>query len=201
MILRALSIDLKTTDLPRGKPITDPAYPRMIQIGGVKFTGDGNVFGLIGDRVRQEGVRTSRGAEAVHGLSDRATGSTGLPERVALAWITNSLRVCTHVVGWGLGFDLDVVRSALIRHEVDPASLIRPGLIQVDLMQICTPIVNKQDEEGRQVWPSLSEGYEHIMSRPLEGPHDGLRDAQACRDIFLVLMERRLLPDVEREAA
>lgn len=199
MILRALAISLETTDLPRGRPIEEPAYPRMIQIGGVQFTGDGNVFGLIYNRVRQEDARTSRGAEKVHGLSDRITGSTGIKEAVAIGWVVSSLQVCTHVVGWGLGFDLDVIRSGLLRHGKSP-DLIRPRLVKIDLMQICTPIVNKQDEDGRQVWPTLSEGYEHIMGKSLEGARDGLRDAQACRDIFMALLERGLLPDVEMEA-
>ncbi|WP_420411648.1 exonuclease domain-containing protein [Roseibium sp.] len=202
--MRILSaIDLETTGLPRDMPLEDPAYPRMIQIGGVTWTSDNRTHGRIVNYVRQEGKRTSKTAEKIHGISDRLAGSQGIPEPVALAWITNSLRNSTDVVGWSLGFDLDIVRSALIRYGRNPDEIIRPGIQKHDLQDIMTPMVGKTQEDGSQCWPSLSEGYEYLFGKPLYQDkefHDAGRDAEACRDIFMELWRNGHLHDMEAAA-
>jgi DNA polymerase-3 subunit alpha len=201
MIPRLFALDLETTGLPNGRALDDPAFPRMIQIGGVQWDRGDEPFAHVRAYVRQEDARVSKGAERVHGISDRIAASKGMPERLAVAWITNAVRAATHVIGWNLSFNLDVVRSALIRHGQDPETIIRPGVVRVDLMQIMTPIVGKQDDEGRQVWPSLSDGYRALFGSEIAGQHDAYRDAMACREIFERLCERDFVPDMRKEVA
>ena len=196
-----VAIDLETTALPNGRGLDDPAYPRMIQIGGVQWERGGEIFGRIQAYVRQPDARTSKAAEKVHGISDRVSGSRGMPERLALSWVTNAIRASTHVVGWNLSFDLDVIRSALLRSGENPSSLIRPGIVKIDLMEIMTPIVGKQDDEGRQTWPSLADGFRFLCGSELEGQHDAYGDAIACRSVCERLLERDFIPDMQREVA
>lgn len=197
------AIDLETTGLPRDMPLDDPAYPRMVQIGGVTWTSDNRTHGRIVNYVQQEGKRTSKAAEKVHGISDFLSNHRGIPERVAVSWITNSLHVSTDVVGWSLNFDLNIVRSALIRYGRDPNEIIRPGIQRHDLQEIMTPMVGKTQEDGSQRWPKLTEGYEYLFGKPLyhDGEHhDASRDAEACREIFMELWRNGHLHDMEAAA-
>jgi hypothetical protein len=204
MTPRLVAIHLATTGLPKGMQVDDPAYPRMLRIGGVQWMRGEEPIGRIQEFVRQDDARTSRGAERVHGISDRLAGQMGMDERHALSWITHALRQSTHIVGWNLSFWLDVVRSGLIRHRQDPAALIRPGVIKIDLGEIMAPIVGRQDEEGRIVRPTLDEGYSLLVGQEIQGRQDCYHDALACREIFERLCERDFVPDMaggERKVA
>lgn len=198
------SFDLETTGLPRDMALDDPQYPRMIQVGGVTWTSDDITHGRILNYVIQDDKRTSRGAEKVHGISDHLSRSKGIPEQVALGWITNSLRVSTDIVGWSLTFDLNIVRSALIRYGKDPNEVILPGKRVHDLQDLMTPLVGKTFDDGGQRWPTLSEGYEHLFGQPLYAkgtPHDAGRDSEACREIFMELWRQGHIEKMERLAA
>ncbi|WP_395175097.1 exonuclease domain-containing protein [Roseibium alexandrii] len=196
--------DLETTGLPRDMQIDDPNYPRMVQLGGVTWSSDGKVHGRIQNYVRQEDKRTSKAAEKIHGITDRISGTRGIPEAVAIGWITNSLRYSTDVVGWSLDFDLSIVQAALIRFGKNPNEIIRPGIQRHDLKEIMTPMVGKTNEDGSQRWPTLGEGYEWTFGKPLyeDGAlHDAVRDSEACREIFMELWTRGVLHDLERLVA
>lgn len=198
------AIDLETTGLPRDMSIADPNYPRMIQVGAVTWTDDNVTHGRILNYVRQEDKSTSISAERIHGISDWLSSSKGITEQVAIGWITNSLKYSSDVVGWNLQFDLDIVRAALIRYGKSPQDIISNHLSAHDLQDIMTPIVDKRFEDGGQRWPSLSEGYEFLFGKPLyeeDGKHDASRDSDACREIFMELLNRGLIDEQERKAA
>lgn len=197
------AIDLETTGLPRDMPLDDPNYPRMIQIGGVTWTSDGVVHGRIQNYVMQRDKRTSRGAEKVHGISDYLSNSHGIKEAVAVSWVISTMNVSDHVVGWAMNFDLGIVKAALIRHGKNPGDVLPPGIRCHDLQEIMMPLVNKTFDDGSLRLPSLADGYEHLFGKPIyaEGEtHDALRDAEACREIFMRLWEMDML-DLERKAA
>lgn len=201
MTPRLVAFDLETTGLPNGRALDDPSFPRMVQIGGVQWDRDMEPYGHIRAYVRQDDARTSKAAERVHGISDRTSSSKGQSEQWAVSWVTHAIRQATHVVGWNLSFDLDVVRSALIRMGKSPDTIIRPGVIKIDLMHMMTPIVGKQGEDGQQLWPSLADGYRFLFGSELEGGHDAYRDALACKAIFERLLERDFIEGMTREAA
>lgn len=197
------AIDLETTGLPRGMELNDPNYPRMIQIGGVTWTSDDVSHGRIQNYVMQRDKRTSRGAEKIHGISDHLSNSRGIKEAVALSWILSTVNISDDLVGWSLNFDLGIIKAALIRHERDPDQVLRPGIRTHDLQEIMMPMVNKTFDDGSLCLPSMNDGYQHLFGKPLyeEGQkHDALRDAEACREIFMKLWEMDLL-DIERKAA
>ena len=113
MIYTALS--LATTGLNQPASLTDPAYPQMVAVSALQWDGNG-VCGSYFGYVRPENAVISAAAEKAHGITNRLAQSRGLPERFALSWITNTLRASSHVIGWQLASDVDVIRSALIRH-------------------------------------------------------------------------------------
>lgn len=190
------AMDLATTGLPGDRTIEDPDYPRMVQLSGVLFTVDGCVHGRAQDYIQQD-KRTSKSAENAHGITDTKSRTLGIPEPIAVAWFTNRLKASDIVTGWALPFDLDIIRAALIRMKKNPVELIRPGLIKVDLQELMTPIMGKQAEDGSQMWPKLSESYEHLFSKPVSSAGT---NADACREIFMELHKRGMIEGMEQAA-
>lgn len=191
-----LAINIAATGLTRPSALDDPSYPRPVALAGLQWDQNG-VSGEYFGYIRQPDVSVSASAEKSHGVSDRIAKSRGLPERTALSWLTNTMRTSTHIIGWDLDFDLDVIRAALVRNGGDPASLIRPGLIKIGLQGICAPIVGKQDDAGAQVPPTMAEACTAIApdGETLLGSM-GARP-NALRAIFDALCAKDLIPDLE----
>jgi len=197
MILSDLLIlDTETTGLPKGREISAPDYPRLKQVGLIQFDHTGRIYGQQSHLVRVD-MPTSRGAERVHGISDIEAGRRGITELLTLMLIYEALNIAQAVIGWGVEFDLDVIRATALRLNRNPDLVIRPGVRVIDLKQIMTPILNKQDEDGKQVWPSLSEGYQHLFQEDLTGAHDAHQDAMAVYRIFQNLWDDGLIADLE----
>lgn len=191
-----LAFCLATTGLSRREALDDPAFPRPVALGGVHWD-DAGVFGQYQSYIRQEGVSVSASASHWHGVADRTAKSRGLNERTAIAWLTNSLKTTTHVIGWDLDFDLDVIRAALIRHGQDPAALIRPQLTQTSLAQVCTTIMGIQNENGEAVTPSILNALDALVPRNGITSDDPHSMAMACRALYVALCNADLIADQE----
>ncbi|MBO6858333.1 hypothetical protein [Roseibium sp.] len=194
-----LALCLASTGIQRPAALDDPQYPRPVAMGAVQFD-DAGIFAEYRSYIRQEDKSISASAEKLHGIGDRIARSRGLPERVALPWLTNSLKTSTHVIGWDLDFDLDVIRSALIRHKANPATLIRPQLTMTSLAPICATIVGRQDDNGEAVTPTIQEACSVIAPEAETLPDDLLSRAKACRALFLQLCGNGLLSDMGEAA-
>ncbi len=197
-----LALDAETTDLIKpGQTIEAEDFPRLKQIGMVQFDDQGNVFGREEKLVASEAY-SKRGAERVHGITDRQAGRRGIPEIRALVTIYEALAASQVLTGWNIKFDLDVIRATCHRLKRDHTKLIRAGLRVVDLQEIMIPVVDARFEDGGQKFPSLEQGYEFLFGQPIAGHHNAYRDAKACMEIFLEVARRGLVPDLElKEAA
>lgn len=197
-----LALDAETTDLIKpGQTIEAEDFPRLKQIGLVQFDDLGQIYGREEKLVASDAY-SKRGAERVHGITDRQAGRRGIPELRALVTVYECLEAAQIVVGWNIKFDMDVLRATALRLGRDHHKLIRSGLRVVDLQEIMTPVVDARFEDGGQKWPSLDEGYRFLFGREIAGHHNAYRDAKACMEIFLELARRGVIADLKlREVA
>jgi|GEM_PF-3037820 len=196
-----LSFDTETTDLIKpGQTIEAEDFPRLKQIGMVQFDDLGEVYGREEKLVASEAY-SKRGAERVHGISDREAGRRGIPELRALVTVYECLEAAQIVVGWNIKFDIDVLRATCLRLGRDHHKLIRPGLRVIDLQEIMTPIVDARFEDGGQKWPSLEDGYQHLFGRSIADHHNAYQDAKACMEIFMELARRGAISDIKLKDA
>ena len=196
-----ISLDCETTDLIRpGMSIDNEDFPKLKQVGWVQFDDTGEIYGRTDHLVRSDAY-SKRGAEKVHGISDRHAGRRGVPEIRALVMLHECLEVAQVVVGWNLNFDLDVLRATVFRLGRDPDKLIRAGVRKIDLQEVMTPIVDKRFDDGGQKWPSLEEGYEFLFGKPIKQHHNAYFDALACREIFLELARTNRIADLQMKEA
>ena len=194
-----LAFTLAATGVSRPQSLEDSQYPCPVALGAVQWDQNG-IFSRFESYIRQDQRSVSATAEKQHGINSRTANSRGIPERTALSWLTNSLKTSTMVVGWNLHFDLDVVRASLIRHKANPATLIRPQLITVNLMQICATVVGNQDDTGAYTAPSLTEALQVMVPDAPINTATLFGQAEACMVLFKAVNAKGLLSDMEQAA-
>ena len=194
-----LALCLANTGVNRMASLKDPQFPRPVAMSFCQWDSAG-VFAEYRNYIRQEDRSMSASAEKFYGVGDRIARSRGIDERVALSCLTHNLRTAQHVVGFDLDFDLDVIRSALIRHGGKPEKLIRPQLTLTALAPICATIVGKQDDNGEAVTPSIAEACALIAPEAVPEHGNPHSHAHACRLLFEALCAVGMISDQEMAA-
>jgi DNA polymerase III subunit epsilon len=161
------AIDLETTGL-------DADVDRIVEVGLVKFTGDGTVLDEFSTLVNSPG--SSREARDVHRIDDEdLVGapdiSQVLPE--VLAFISGTV-----LVAHNLEFEERFLAAAARRARI-PLS---------DGIALCTLRTCRRQLDGRAF--SLTAMYKTATGEWAENRHTALGDARAIRDVFLWLLRQ-----------
>lgn len=192
-----LALGVKTSGLPApGMTVEHPQYPWPVEIGAILFDFSGTNHAVLGTRIRADGRAVAKGAEAVHGISAREAGRTGVPEIVALSMVCHFAGQARYLTGYNVTFDVDVLHASIIRLGQDPKRLIRPGLQVVDLMRPSASFCKLAGEaqDGAYRWPRLQDALTVIRhERPRQGRHEALKDAGSAKRLFLSLHHRKAL--------
>jgi DNA polymerase III epsilon subunit family exonuclease len=165
------AIDLETTGL-------DADIDRIVEVGLVKFTGDGTVLDEFSTLVNSPG--SSREARDVHHIDDKdLVGapdiSQVLPE--VLAFISGTV-----LVAHNLDFEEKFLAVAARRATI-PFS---------DGVALCTLRTCRRQLDGRAF--SLTAMYKTATGEWAENNHSALGDARAVREVLLWLLRKCPLP-------
>lgn len=157
-----VALDLETTGL-------DPARDRVIEVGAVKFTGDGEVLDEFATLI--SGGRTSAEAQRVHGIDDRERGDAPAPKDVwveLMDFIAGAILVA-HNLEFEQGFITAEARRQRVRLP--------------DLPSVCTLIDARRHFDGRAF--SLKSLHRHASGTWRDDTHQALGDARAIMDVLL----------------
>ena len=167
--LHAAAIDTETTGL-------DTAKDRIVQIGAVSLSGDGEIEAAPLDLLVDPGIPIPQASSNIHGITDAMVH--GAPDFAEAAGHLKDYLAGRIVIGHSIGFDLAVLdhesrRAGLTWHK--PRSLcvrllagaLRPGLPDLSLDAIAT-------------WLGIA----------ITGRHSALGDAQAAAEIFVALVPK-----------
>lgn len=189
-----LSLDLETSNLPpKGIEIGSDQYPWPVQAGCVLFELSGHDRAVFGSRIRSDNRTIHPAATAIHGITTREAGRSGIPEKTALSLICNLAAEASTLIGFNVAFDRDILVSSIIRLGQDPKKLVRPGLQVLDLMQPSTAFCKLPSERdtGEYRYPKLDEAMCMLRrERPRHGYHNALNDALRAKRLFLSLHHR-----------
>jgi DNA polymerase-3 subunit epsilon len=180
-----LGFDVETTGLvPRGLSVTDPSYPRIVELALVLLDPDWVERQLVHLIVKPDGYEIPLAASRVHGVTTELAERIGVPIKVALATFTNLRRVASVLVGHNLEFDLGLVKSELYRARVDTKLADGPSACTKELG---TPVANLPPTErmiaagfDKPKPPTLTELHLHLFEETFEGAHGALADVRAC---------------------
>lgn len=192
-----LILDIEGSGLPNPLlPPEDPTQPWPIAIAADLCDDNGRSISHMNIRIRADGRKVDAGATEVHGITSREADKTGVNEVVALALLLNLASDAEKIIGFGLGYDRGVILGSVIRHNRDPRKWQRPGLQFVDLIPAAAAACRFETEHDSNAyrWPKLVEAHDKLIGVNTRlRPHDAWADCGRAKEVYLYLMDHRLL--------
>ena len=200
----ALIFDTETTSKADFKlPSYHPTQPHLVQLGMILVdTSNWITKAQLSMLVKlREGITIDKGAESTHGISSEQCNRFGVHPDTAAGIFCDLYQQSDILVAHNLQFDSIVMEAALHRSCSTRKNKLSKLMDENDDKQrICTmhestELVKLPGKHGNNYkWPSLSETYSFITSgEELEGGHDALVDANACKSIFRYLVENDIV--------
>jgi DNA polymerase III epsilon subunit-like protein len=181
-----LFFDTETTGLWNFKaPISDPAQPRLVELGMILDDEERNIVSQISLFVKPEGFIIPGEASGIHGVTQARADKYGVPARTAIALFTNLSKLTDTIVAHNLEYDKKILGRELFLFN---ASF--PEKRELCTMQVSTSICRIPGKMKGYKWPKLDEAYRIIVSPDgFEGAHTALADVMACRAVYYKLLD------------
>ena len=153
--------------------------PHIVQIAAVKYRNDKEVDSLVLIIRLPDGVHSTEGAVAVHGITDEYVAQNGIPFDAAWEKFQSFVSDDVTMVAHNNKFDERVLRANLKRFKHGDE------FFKTKTMQ-CTLKLRRQKQfcDGK-----LSQIYEEFFNTPLEDAHDALVDSRAVGVIYPILRD------------
>ncbi|HYW35702.1 MAG TPA: 3'-5' exonuclease [Balneolaceae bacterium] len=184
-----LVFDVETTGLPNDwkAPISKSSnWPRIVQIGWHAYDKQENLLESKSYIIKPDGFRIPRSSKKIHGISTRYAKANGSDIEAILRRFTKVIKSSKYVIAHNLNFDEKVVRSELLRAEIDDYF---DGKTLICTQKVGTNVCKLPGKYGYK-WPKLGELYDHLFEDNFNESHDALNDAKAAADCFFELKRR-----------
>jgi DNA polymerase III epsilon subunit-like protein len=191
--MQYIAFDFETSGLPKGrKPVTRETLSqydtcRAVSLSAARFSSKGRLIDTFDAMVLPTDFSISPGSVAIHGITEDMAKSKGLPFlQVFTDFMTFIGPRTKTIVAHNAKFDVSVLRSEMLRHDVD-LSLID------ELNFRCTLELYRE----RFLKPiRLGVLYEEIFGEQFENAHNSLADCIACGRVYPYVIghERTLKP-------
>ena len=191
--MQYIAFDFETSGLPKGrKPVTRETLGqydtcRAVSLSAARFSSRGRLVDTFDAMILPTDFEISPGSVAIHGITEEMAKSRGRPFVQVFADLMTFIGPRTKtMVAHNAKFDVSVLRSEMLRHEID-LSLIE------DLNFRCTLELYRE----RFLKPiKLGVLYEDIFGEQFEDAHNSLADCIACGRVYPYVIghERTLKP-------
>jgi DNA polymerase III epsilon subunit-like protein len=191
--MQYIAFDFETSGLPKGrKPVTRETLGqydtcRAVSLSAARFSSKGRLIDTFDAMVLPTDFSISHGSVAIHGITEDMAKSKGRPFIQVFADFMTFIGPRTKtIVAHNAKFDVSVLRSEMIRHDID-LSLID------ELNFRCTLELYRE----RFLKPiRLGVLYEELFGEQFENAHNSLADCIACGRVYPYVIghERTLKP-------
>ncbi len=194
-----LVIDTETQDLPDFKKrASDPTQPHGLQFAAAILNPD--TFEIEAEQdllVRPDGWEISQGAFDRHGISHQYATENGFSEAAVAEVAVELIWKASLIVGHNITFDKFMMRIAARRFgfltdEQDAAWKALPTFCTMNATTNVCKLPGGRG--GAYKWPKLSEAYETIFKRKMDGAHNALSDVRGTVEILRWLNSQGLVP-------
>lgn len=196
-----LTYDTETTGFSaRGKPLSHPLQPRIVQLGAILDDGKGQEMMRIDviichPDIPPEVSESWKKASEIHGISEEVANLVGIGQRNALNVFLDMVEVAEVIVGHNvIGYDNDIVRGSVRRAFDDETLDPFAGKKIFDTMQAGTPLCRLPSRQGGFKKPTLTELHKFLFNEGFDGAHTAISDVLASRRSFYRMQ------DIVREA-
>lgn len=195
-----LFIDTETTGLPLNNnlPYTDlKNWPYLVQVALI--IEDDN-YGILAKRniiLKPDGYTIPESATKIHGISNEIAVKNGEDRDKVISFLDLALYKSDIIIGHNVSFDLNVIKSEIIRIKgIENALFKKKKHIVIDTMKmgwnICK-IPNLSFHTRLSLpnkYPKLDELYYKLFNKHFNNQHDAMADVQAAYDCYYELKRK-----------
>ena len=195
-----LFIDTETTGLPLNNnlPYTDlKNWPYLVQVALI--IEDDN-YGILAKRniiLKPNGYTIPESATKIHGISNERAVKNGEDRDKVISFLDLALYKSDIIIGHNVSFDLNVIKSEIIRTQgIENALFKKKKHIVIDTMKmgrnICK-IPNLSFHTRLSLpnkYPKLDELYYKLFNKHFNNQHDAMADVQAAYDCYYELKRK-----------
>lgn len=195
-----LFIDTETTGLPLNNnlPYTDlKNWPYLVQVALI--IEDDN-YGILAKRniiLKPNGYTIPESATKIHGISNERAVKNGEDRDKVISFLDLALYKSDIIIGHNVSFDLNVIKSEIIRTKgIENALFKKKKHIVIDTMKmgrnICK-IPNLSFHTRLSLpnkYPKLDELYYKLFNKHFNNQHDAMADVQAAYDFYYELKRK-----------
>lgn len=195
-----LFIDTETTGLPLNNnlPYTDlKNWPYLVQVALI--IEDDN-YGILAKRniiLKPNGYTIPESATKIHGISNERAVKNGEDRDKVISFLDLALYKSDIIIGHNVSFDLNVIKSEIIRIKgIENALFKKKKHIVIDTMKmgrnICK-IPNLSFHTRLSLpnkYPKLDELYYKLFNKHFNNQHDAMADVQAAYDCYYELKRK-----------
>lgn len=195
-----LFIDTETTGLPLNDnlPYTDlKNWPYLVQVALI--IEDDN-YGILAKRniiLKPDGYTIPESTTKIHGISNERAVKNGEDRDKVISFLDLALYKSDIIIGHNVSFDLNVIKSEIIRIKgIENALFEKKKHIVIDTMKmgknICK-IPNLSFHTRLSLpnkYPKLDELYYKLFNKHFNNQHDAMADVQAAYDCYYELKRK-----------
>lgn len=195
-----LFIDTETTGLPLNDnlPYTDlKNWPYLVQVALI--IEDDN-YGILAKRniiLKPDGYTIPESATKIHGISNEIAVKNGEDRDKVISFLDLALYKSDIIIGHNVSFDLNVIKSEIIRIKgIENALFKKKKHIVIDTMKmgrnICK-IPNLSFHTRLSLpnkYPKLDELYYKLFNKHFNNQHNAMADVQAAYDCYYELKRK-----------
>ncbi len=195
-----LFIDTETTGLPLNDnlPYTDlKNWPYLVQVALI--IEDDN-YGILAKRniiLKPDGYTIPESATKIHGISNERAVKNGEDRDKVISFLDLALHKSDIIIGHNVSFDLNVIKSEIIRIKgIENALFEKKKHIVIDTMKmgsnICKiPYLSFHTRLSMpNKYPKLDELYYKLFNKHFNNQHDAMADVQAAYDCYYELKRK-----------
>lgn len=192
-----LFIDTETTGLPLNDnlPYTDlKNWPYLVQVALI--IEDDN-YGILAKRniiLKPDGYTIPESATKIHGISNERAVKNGEDRDKVISFLDLALYKSDIIIGHNVSFDLNVIKSEIIRIKgIENALFEKKKHIVIDTMKMSRNICktpNLSFHTRLNKYPKLDELYYKLFNKHFNNQHDAMADVQAAYDCYYELKRK-----------
>lgn len=193
-------IDTETTGLPINDnlPYTElDNWPHLVQVALI--IEDDN-YGILAKRnmiLKPDGYTIPESATKIHGISNERAVKNGEDRDKVISFLDLALYKSDIIIGHNVSFDLNVIKSEIIRIKgIENALFEKKKHIVIDTMKMGSNICKIPNLSFHtrlslpNKYPKLDELYYKLFNKHFNNQHDAMADVQAAYDCYYELKRK-----------
>lgn len=170
-------------------------WPRIIQLGWVKYNTEGEQLGKRCSLIRPDGWTIPNEKFWIdNGYSTERNELEGIDAYAVLEHFALNAKDCDLVVAHNMQFDYNVLGAEMLRYGVSVGKKLQRFCTMEAGIDVCKIPASAKYKNGHLYkWPKLEELYYTIFGEKLTGAHDAMADVMACARCYFKMQHSLII--------